>query len=483
MQKILGRHWHHMPIHQIQMILETNLNEGLDRFKIQHRQERFGPNAITPQKRTGPLMRFLAQLNNPLIIVLIIASVITLFVKGPVDAGIIFLVVLINAVVGFVQETKAEDSIAALANSMKSSATVIRAGKKQQIDATALVPGDIVLLKSGDKVPADLRLFQSRELQVAEAALTGESVPVEKMAEDILSLETSLSDRKNMVYASTLVTFGQAQGVVVAIGDNTEIGRISQLISDVEAIETPLTKKIAEFSRILLFVLLGISVFAFLIGILRGDNFADTLNNSIALAVASIPEGLPAAVTVTLAIGVTRMAKRRAIIRKLPAVEALGSVTIISSDKTGTLTQNQMTVKEVYAGGARFQVEGTGYEPVGKFRSDSVSLADGIPAALDETLKAGLLANDSHLVSEDGQWSIQGDPTEGALLVAAFKAGLVEDALARQIPRSDAIPFESEYQYMATLHKDQQKQGNVIYIKGSLEAILSRSSHAMTFEW
>ena len=476
MQKILGRHWHHMPIQQIQLILETNLTEGLDRFQIQHRQERFGPNAITPQKRKGPFLRFLSQLNNPLILVLILASLITLFVKGPIDAGIIFLVVLINALVGFIQESRAENSIAALANSMKTFATVIRSGKKQQIDATQLVPGDIVLIKSGDKVPADIRLFQCRELQVAEAALTGESVPVEKIGEDVLSLETSLSDRKNMVYASTLVTYGQAQGIVVAIGDNSEIGRISQLISEADVLDTPLTKKISEFSRILLFVLLGFSAFVFLLGLLRGDTFADTLNNSIALAVASIPEGLPAAVTVTLAIGVTRMANRRAIIRKLPAVEALGSVTIISSDKTGTLTQNEMTVKEFYAGGQLLTTDGVGYDPTGLFRTTSNDPVAELPAAHLATLKAGVLANDSHLISEDGQWLIQGDPTEGALIVAAYKAGLTEEALEKQTPRIDTIPFESEYQYMATLRLNQSDQSKTAYIKGSLEAILSRSS-------
>lgn len=476
MQKILGRHWHHIPVNQIQLILETNFNEGLDLFQIKHRQERFGPNSITPQKRKGPLLRFLLQLNNPLILVLIVASVVTLFVKGPIDAGIIFLVVLINALVGFIQESRAENSIAALANSMTTFATVKRAGKKQQVDAKELVPGDIVLLKSGDKVPADIRLFQSRELQVAEAALTGESVPVEKIDEDVLSLETSLSDRKNMVYASTLVTYGQAQGIVVAIGDNTEIGRISKLISEADVLDTPLTKKISEFSRILLFILLGFSAFVFLIGVLRGDTFADTLNNSIALAVASIPEGLPAAVTVTLAIGVTRMANRRAIIRKLPAVEALGSVTIISSDKTGTLTQNQMTVKEIFGGGQVLTVDGTGYDPTGVFRRTSNDPIAELPAAHLATLKAGILANDSHLISEEGQWSIQGDPTEGALLVSAYKAGFNEEDLEKQSPRIDTIPFESEYQYMATLRVDHRDQSKTVYIKGSLESILLRSS-------
>ena len=476
MEKLLSGHWHHMPVDQINTMLETDLENGLDSFEIKHRQERFGPNRLTPQKRKSPILRFLSQLNDPLIYVLLGSSIITLFVKGPVDAGIIFLVVMINAIVGYIQESRAENAIAALASSMIAEATVIRSGKKHQIQASDLVPGDIVLLKSGDKVPADIRLFQSRELQVAEAALTGESLPIEKTGKDQLPVETPLSDRKNMVYASTLVTYGQGSGMVVSTGDETEIGRISQLIAEVDVLETPLTRKIGEFSRILLFALLGITAIAFIIGIIRGDGFADTLTTSIALAVASIPEGLPAAVTVTLAIGVTRMAKRRAIIRKLPAVEALGSTTIISSDKTGTLTQNQMTVKEIFAGGQAFHVEGTGYEPTGQFYLSEDSLVVDMPKALTATLKAGVFANDSHLILKEERWAIQGDPTEGALIVAAAKAGLKEEDLAEQAPRLDTIPFESEYQYMATLRLNSEDKSKTAYIKGSLEAILMRSS-------
>jgi Ca2+-transporting ATPase len=476
MEKLLSGHWHHLPTDQIKTMLETDLSEGLDSFEIQHRQERFGFNTLTPQKRKSPFLRFLSQLNDPLIYVLLGSSIITLFVKGPVDAGIIFLVVMINAIVGYIQESRAENAIAALANSMVAEATVIRSGKKQQIQASDLVPGDVVLLKSGDKVPADIRLFHSRELQVAEAALTGESLPVEKIGQDTLPIETPLSDRKNMVYASTLVTYGQGSGIVVSTGDETEIGRISKLIAEVDVLETPLTRKIGEFSRILLFALLGITAISFLIGILRGDGFADTLTTSIALAVASIPEGLPAAVTVTLAIGVTRMAKRRAIIRKLPAVEALGSTTIISSDKTGTLTQNQMTVKEIYAGGQLYLVDGTGYIPTGGFRSAEDTLINHLPASLLSTLKAGVFANDSHLILKDDRWAIQGDPTEGALIVAAAKAGLKEEDLSSLAPRLDTIPFESEYQYMATLRMAPENRIKFAYIKGSLEAILGRSS-------
>ena len=479
MQKLLGNHWHHMPVDQIETFLDTNLSEGLDKFEIQHRQNRFGLNVLTPPKRKSLFLRFLSQFNDPLIIVLLGSSVVTLFAKGIVDAAIIFLVVLINAVVGFIQESRAENAIAALASSMVAEAVVIRSGKKQQIQAAELVPGDIVILKSGDKVPADIRLFQGRELQAAEASLTGESVPVGKKADSDLPVETPLTDRKNMVYASTLVTYGQAQGIVVSTGDETEIGRISKLIAEVDVLKTPLTQKIAEFSRYLLYVLSGVSLLAFAIGLLRGNGFTDTLNTSIALAVASIPEGLPAAVTVTLAIGVTRMAKRRAIIRKLPAVEALGSTMIISTDKTGTLTQNQMTVTEIFTGGEVFTVEGNGYTPTGKFQSADGVLRDGLPTALLSTLKAGVYANDSRLIYKDDRWLIEGDPTEGALIVSAHKAGLKAEELAVELPRLDTIPFESDYQYMATLQKKAPDKPGKAFIKGSVEAILIRSARTI----
>lgn len=298
MQQLLSQHWYHLPPAEVQELLGINPESGLDRFEIQHRQARFGPNALTPRRGKTPLQRFLLQFHNPLIYVLLVASVITALVKGPVDAGIIVGVVLINAIVGFIQEARAENTIAALAESMVAEAVVIRAGQKQRLPATELVPGDVVLLQSGDKVPADLRLIQSRELQIAEAALTGESVPVEKIATETLPVETPLGDRHNMAYATTLVTYGQGTGIVIATGDSTEIGRISQLIVTAEELETPLTRKIGEFSRLLLYALLGVAALAFGIGLLRGQPLANALTTSIALAVASSPEGLPTAVTV-----------------------------------------------------------------------------------------------------------------------------------------------------------------------------------------
>ena len=347
MKDLLERHWHHLPAEEVLEILDTDRDRGLDLFEIRHRRERMGPNKLTPRRGKSPLVKFLQQFNNPLVLILVAASALTAVLKDPLDAGVIFGVVLVNAVIGYIQEARAEESIAALARAMTAEAEVVRGGKTQRIPAEELVPGDIVLLQAGMRVPADLRLLATRDLQIAEAALTGESVAVEKDAAAACPPESVLAERTTMAYASTLVTYGTGRGAVAAIGDDTEIGRISQLISSAAELQTPLTRKIERFSRILLVAILVLAGATFAIGVARGQSVVDTLMAAIALAVGAIPEGLPAAVTVTLAIGVSRMARRRAIIRNLPAVETLGSTTVICSDKTGTLTQNQMTVKEI----------------------------------------------------------------------------------------------------------------------------------------
>jgi cation-transporting ATPase F len=476
MQTLLGKHWHHLPIEEVIELLETDPEAGLDIFEVKHRQERFGPNTLTPQRRKSPLVRFLLQFHNPLIYILLVATVITAVIKDIVDATIIFAAVLVNAIIGYIQESRAERAIEALARVMTTEATVIRAGKMQRIPADELTLGDLVLLKAGDKVPADLRLIRSRDLQIAEAALTGESVPVQKDASIVVNREAVLADRHNMAYASTLVTYGTGVGVVTAIGDNTEVGRISQLISTAEELQTPLTRKIVQFSRLLLFAILALAAVTFAIGIWRGQPAIDTFIAAIALAVAMIPEGLPAALTVTLAIGVSRMAQRRAIIRKLPAVETLGSVTVICSDKTGTLTQNQMTVQQIYVTDATYRVSGIGYAPSGEIWHDDkiITTFDG-HAALVETLRAGLLCNDSALVEEEGAWRAEGDPTEVALIVAARKAGLT----TKDLPRIDAIPFESQHQYMATMHDATSQQERIVFVKGAAEVILARCAWAL----
>ncbi len=468
MNTLVGNHWHHLPVEDVATLLDSNIEQGLDIFEIKHRQEHFGLNELTPKKGKSSFIRFLQQFNNPLVIILLVASVVTAVLKDPTDALVIFGVVLINAVIGYIQESRAEEAIAALAKSMTAEAAVIRSGELKRISAAELVPGDIVQLQAGSRVPADLRLIASRDLQVTEAALTGESVPVEKDAAQLNPREAVLADRRNMAYASTLVTYGTATGIVVATGDGSEIGRISQLISSAAELETPLTRKIGEFSRVLLVAILILSAITFGIGLLRGEPVVDTLMAAIALAVGAIPEGLPAALTVTLAIGVSRMAKRRAIIRNLPAVETLGSTTVICSDKTGTLTQNQMTVQEIRTLGGAYSVSGVGYQPEGEI---SGRWEQDLSAY--ETLKAGLLCNDSQLVETDGNWAVQGDPTEGALLTAARKAGLDLDPRVLAT-RLDSIPFDSQHQYMATLHAD----GNV-YVKGAAEVLLRRCTGAM----
>ncbi|MCS6851533.1 MAG: cation-transporting P-type ATPase [Gemmataceae bacterium] len=485
--------WHALDMETVLERLGSHPSAGLSVAEANRRRQQFGPNVVTMRRGHGPLVRFLLQFYQPLILILLAATVVTLLLNEWVDAAVIFGVVLVNAIVGFVQESRALKAIEALAHSLVTETTVIRDGHKLRINSTDIVPGDIVLLHSGDKVPADLRLLRCRELHIAEAALTGESVPVGKRPE-VLAESVPLADRTNMAYGSTLVTSGQGAGVVVATGDRTEVGRISQLIATAEDIQTPLTRRIAHFSKVLLVVILGLAAVNFAVGLLRGQAAVDMFLASVALAVAAIPEGLPAAVTITLAIGVARMAQRRAIIRKLPAVETLGSTTVICSDKTGTLTENQMTVTALVAGGEKFAVSGAGYTPSGAIHlatpaggngeADSgeapLSVADlHGRVALLECLRAGLLCNDSQLVKDENGWTIQGDPTEGALLVVAAKAGLEAPVLREEFPRLDSIPFESERQYMATLHDQGIDRPRGVYAKGAVEAILQRCAAAL----
>jgi Ca2+-transporting ATPase len=390
-----------------------------------------------------------------------------------VDSGVIFGVVIINAVIGFVQESKAIRAIEALAQTMVSEATVVRGREKRRISSAEIVPGDIIILQAGDSTPADMRLIRLRDLQIDESALTGESVPVGKEL-DVLDQDAGLADRRNMAYASTLVTYGQGIGVVVATGNATEVGRISELISTAEELQTPLTKKISHFSHILLYAILVLAAAALITGILRGQSLLETFMAAVALAVGAIPEGLPAAMSITLAIGVARMASRRAIIRRLPAVETLGGTTVICSDKTGTLTENQMTVQEILAGGEQFAVYGSGYTPSGEFFRHGEPFYSGESRALMECLRAGVLCNDSVLFEKEGRWEVQGDPTEGALIVSAAKGGLSAQEISAQFPRIDVIPFESERQYMATLHDTGAGCPKVAYVKGAVEIILER---------
>ncbi len=466
--------WHHMEGEDVLRELRTDSDRGLDATEAEARLQQVGLNRLTPRKGKGPILRFLLQFHQPLVYILIAAGVTTGMIADWTDATAIFGVVLVNAVIGFVQEAKALGAIEALARRMTTSANVLRSGQTRLISSEELVPGDIVSLQAGDKVPADLRLLRVKDLKVDESALTGESIAVEK-ATASLDPDIVLADRTNMAYASSLVTYGQGTGVVIATGDHTEMGRISQLISEVQSLETPLTRKIARFSQILLVAILAFGAVTFAAGLLHGQSVVDMFMASVALTVGAIPEGLPAAVTIILAVGVARMASRRAIIRRLPAVETLGSTTVICSDKTGTLTENQMTVQHVFAGNRSYSVTGIGYEPTGAFNVQCAPDEETAPCGpLNECLRAGLLCNDSRLILEDGRWKIEGDPTEAALLVSARKGGLDEQSEGASFPRLDVIPFESEHQYMATLHGAPNGLGARIYVKGSLERILPR---------
>ena len=479
MERTNEKKWHLLSAEEVLGILESDPENGLDRSGIEDRRRRFGANVITAKKGRGPLIRFLLQFHQPLIYILLAAALITALLQEWVDAGVIFGVVLVNALIGFFQEAKAVRAIEALAETMVTEATVLRSGGKTRISSTEVLPGDIVLLQSGDKVPADMRLLSSRDLRADESALTGESVPVEKSHEP-LSDDAVLADRKNMAYGSALITYGQATGIVVAIGDGTEVGRISGLISATTELETPLIRKITEFSKVLLYVILLLAAATFGVGLLRGASAFDMFMAAVALSVGAIPEGLPAALTITLAIGVARMARRRAIIRKLPAVETLGSTTVICSDKTGTLTENQMTVQEIHAGGEAFAVSGAGYAPSGRITAAGGAPVETPATALTETLRCGLLCNDSLLVQKEGRLTVQGDPTEGALIAAAAKGGISMEAETMKRKRLDTIPFESQHQYMATLHADPAGGRTVAYAKGSVEAMLERCAAALS---
>ncbi len=464
--------WHARSGAQALERLNSSAN-GLDGDEAARRLERFGPNRIETSQRSGPLMRLLRQFNNILIYILLAAAFGTAVLEHWVDTGVILAVVLINAFIGFAQEGKAEKALDAIRNMLSPQAVVLRDGQRLTVDADQLVPGDIVLLQAGDKVPADLRLLDTRNLRIEEAVLTGESVAVEKHV-DAVTEGADLGDRFAMAYSGTLVSFGRGRGVVVATGGNTEIGRISAMLSEVETITTPLLRQTAEFGRLLSYIIVVISLLTFAFGYWVRDYAAtEMFLAAVSLAVSTIPEGLPAIMTITLAIGVQKMARRNAIIRLLPAVETLGAVTTICSDKTGTLTRNEMTVQALVTADGEYAVSGVGYAPHGDIERDGrVVELDQAGQALDQGLRGALLCNDSWLVDKDGDWQVNGDPTEGALLAAAMKAGLDPQAEADGCPRTDLIPFESDHKFMATLHHDHSGHG-YIFIKGAPERVLA----------
>ncbi|GAB4313883.1 MAG: cation-transporting P-type ATPase [Methanobacteriaceae archaeon] len=463
--------WYQRTVDETFKLINSS-SAGLSIEEVKERLESYGYNEIS-FKQISPFIRFLRQFKNPLIYVLIVAAAVTAFIGELIDTAVILGVVIANTTIGFIQEGKAESSIESLEKMMVPKCMVIRNSKKKTIFVREIVPGDVVVLESGSQVPADLRLFEAKNLHADEATLTGESVPVSKTVEKISASDLPPADQKCIAFSGTFITEGSGKGVVIATGENTEMGKIAEIMKETHKIMTPLMKKIEKFTEIIVIVIIFIAFINFLFSLWFGYGFLYSFMASSSLAVAAIPEGLPAVLTVTLALGVRVMAQRNALIRKLPSVETLGRTTVICSDKTGTLTKNQMTVIQVFCGDKIYKVSGSGYKPQGDFiADDKVVNISNEPSELLETLKTGLVCNNASLVDKNDLYKVIGDPTEGALIVSALKAGLDDDT-----SRLDEIPFQSKSRFMATLN--QTKEGNVIYVKGSPEKILELSKNQL----
>ncbi|MFA6036582.1 MAG: HAD-IC family P-type ATPase [Legionellales bacterium] len=470
----MNNQWHADNIHEICNQLDTHL-DGLTEQQAQNRLAIYGPNQLKPAKRKGFFLRLLAQFNHVLIYILLGSAAISALLFHWIDMTVILSVVVINAIVGLIQEGKAETALNAISHMLSLKAEVIRDKKRASILAKWLVPGDIVLLKSGDKVPADLRLIDVKNLQIQESILTGESLPVEKSIEPT-NLNTPLNARSCMAYAGTLVTYGKATGVVVATGDQTEVGHIGVMLEKIPELTTPLLKKLNAFSKTLTLIILAFACLCFILGIfIRHYSVQEMLMVTISLAVAAIPEGLPAIITITLTLGVIRMAHRSAIIRKLPAIETLGAVNVICTDKTGTLTLNKLVVENITTTLHSFSVTGIGYSDDGDFLLNNIIINPDDYIDLTTAIRGGILCNDAQLFKDNNQWVLQGNPMDGALLALGLKSEINLSLQKKIYPLTDLIPFESEYKLMATLHHDHLGNG-YIYVKGAPEKIISMCS-------
>ncbi|MBO6531339.1 MAG: cation-transporting P-type ATPase [Erythrobacter sp.] len=449
-------------------------DDGLGEAEAARRLEHFGRNEPAVAQKRSLMIRFLAHFHHILIYVLIGAAVITLLLGHPIDTGVILAVVIANAIIGFIQEGRAEKAMAAIHQMLSPHATVLRGGKRHSVDSGEVVPGDIVLLDAGDKVPADMRLIATHGLQIQEAVLTGESVPVEKATSPVNS-DVPLGDRSCMAFSGTLVTAGQGRGVVTATGTRTEIGRISGMLSEVETLVTPLVKQMNTFAKWLtLFILLMAALLLIFGYFVEHYDFFDMFMAVVGLSVAAIPEGLPAVLTITLAIGVQAMARRNAIVRRLPAIETLGSVSVICTDKTGTLTRNEMVVTSAATTERAFEVDGDGYHPGGDIFYNDKPISPGEVSALHELATAAGLCNDAELLEDEGTWAVNGDPMEGALVAFASKAhGKVDYSTAFE--RLDTIPFDARHRYMATLHR-MADGDRMVFVKGAPETVLAMCS-------
>ncbi len=465
--------WHSLDVDNVLSRLGTN-RSGLTLREAGERLAKYGLNELKGKKETPPLLIFLSQFVSPLIYILMAAAVFSFVIGHYLDAAVITAVLILNAFIGFIQEIRAEKAMKALMELAAPRAKVIRDNGLMSLPARGIVPGDIVLLETGDKVPADLRLIEASNLKVDESALTGESVPVGKVT-GITYDGATVAERANLAHTGTIVTYGRGTGVTIATGMATELGKIAESIEGLEEGPTPLQKSIARFGRFTILLFSGILAVLVVIGLFKGLDPVDMFLLGVAAAVSAIPEGLPAAVTVILAIGMRLMAERHAIIRRLVAVETLGSTTVICTDKTGTLTLNQMTAREIYIDGDFIKVTGEGYRPAGDFQLSGKIVRAENQSSLKLVLEIGALCSDASLSVNGDKISISGDPTEAALVVAAHKAGLIKAALEKAFPRLDEVPFQSEKQLMATLNR--MERGNRISVKGSAEKILSVSKY------
>jgi magnesium-transporting ATPase (P-type) len=472
-----GRPWHALSVAKAFAALDTG-PQGLTAEEAKARKLRFGPNRLPESPRRSEIVRLLLQFHNVLIYVLLGAAVLAASIGHFVDAAVVLGVVLLNAIVGYVQEGRAERALEAISSMIDPRASVVRGGRRKVVAAEDIVPGDLVQLEPGGRVPADLRLVRARNLRIDEAALTGESVPVGKSDKSVSS-QAVLGDRSSMAFSGTIVAVGNATGIAVGTGANSELGRISTLVGTVKTLTTPLLRQMALLAQRLTFLILAMSAAVFVFAVyVRGYPWPEAFMVMIGLAVAAIPEGLPAVMTIALAIGVQRMAARNAIIRRLPAVETLGSVSVICSDKTGTLTRNEMTVRTVVTSKRQFDVLGVGYRPEGGFEAGGRPVDPGEQAALLEAGKAAILCNDAELRHADNIWIVDGDPMEGALLSFGVKTGYDAALLRKQFPRTDEIPFDAQHQFMATLHHSHEG-GAFAFIKGAPERVLRLCSRQL----
>ena len=466
--------WHALAVAETLAVLHAG-PDGLSSEEAERRKARFGPNRLPEARKPSAVLRFLRQFHNVLIYVLLVAAVLAASIGHFTDAAVVLGVVFVNAIIGFIQEGRAEQALEAIRGMIDPRASVIRDGHRLTIAAEDIVPGDLVVLEPGDRVPADLRLIRARNLRIDEAILTGESVPVDKSVEPVAA-EAALGDRASLAFSGTFVTAGHGLGLAIATGAASELGRISTLVGTVSRLETPLLRQMNRLARVLTLLILAMSALTFVFAVfVRDYPWQEAFMVMIGLAVAAIPEGLPAVITITLAIGVQRMAARNAIIRRLPAVETLGSVSVICSDKTGTLTRNEMTVSKVETSEGSFDVSGSGYRPKGGFERSGELIEPASFKTLAEAARAAILCNDADLSLKDGDWIVHGDPMEGALVTFGTKAGYEAPLLRKQFPRGDEIPFDTQHQFMATLHHSHE-DGVFACIKGAPERVLAMCS-------